>query len=191
MASEREAPVRERAEQKIREIIESMRSEGPRYKSHDLGYVDSVSAFLVDEWADEIEQALSALPPVRAQEPTDHEEWAAFLSAWVDYNCGSDKSELAWREYQDHLHRTPPVAGCRCKVCAAALPPVPETPGDGMGTLKPRCDECWRRISMKAIDGWWVCTACQRRVVKSTKAAESRRRRKASGSSAATKGRQA
>lgn len=64
--------------------------------------------------------------PVRAEEPTDHEDWATFLAAWVDYNCGSDKSELAWREYQDHLHRTPPVRGCRCKVCAAALPPVQE-----------------------------------------------------------------
>lgn len=39
-------------------IIEEMRSERPRYKSHDLGFVDSVSSSRVDEWADEIEQLL-------------------------------------------------------------------------------------------------------------------------------------
>jgi len=39
---------------RLQEIVEEMRSERPRYKSHDLGYVDSVSANRVDEWADEI-----------------------------------------------------------------------------------------------------------------------------------------
>lgn len=43
----------------LRAIIEQMRAEGPRYKSHDLGFVDSVSANRVDEWADEIEQLLA------------------------------------------------------------------------------------------------------------------------------------
>ena len=43
----------------IRRIIAEMRSERPRYKSHDLGFVDSVSASRVDDWADELE-AISA-----------------------------------------------------------------------------------------------------------------------------------
>jgi hypothetical protein len=36
-------------------IINEMRSERGRYKSHDLGFVDSVSANCVDDWADELE----------------------------------------------------------------------------------------------------------------------------------------
>jgi hypothetical protein len=40
---------------RLLEIIEEMRSERMRYKSHDLGFVDSVSSSRVDEWADELE----------------------------------------------------------------------------------------------------------------------------------------
>lgn len=47
--------------EKLREIIQQMRNERPRYKSHDLGYVDSVSANNVDEWADELEAGVLAL----------------------------------------------------------------------------------------------------------------------------------
>jgi len=36
-------------------IVSEMRRHGPRYKSHDLGFVDSVSASRVDDWADELE----------------------------------------------------------------------------------------------------------------------------------------
>jgi hypothetical protein len=46
----------------VRRIIEEMRAEGPRYKSHDLGFVDSVSANRVDDWADELEALLPAPP---------------------------------------------------------------------------------------------------------------------------------
>jgi hypothetical protein len=45
---------------RLQEIVEEMRAEGSRYKSHDLGYVDSVSANRVDEWADEIAACLAA-----------------------------------------------------------------------------------------------------------------------------------
>lgn len=48
--------------EKIREIIERMRSDGPRYKSHDLGYVDSVGINTVEDWADELGTILAALP---------------------------------------------------------------------------------------------------------------------------------
>ena len=48
------------ASARFTEILRQMRNEGPRYKSHDLGYVDSVSANNVDEWADELEAALEA-----------------------------------------------------------------------------------------------------------------------------------
>ncbi len=43
---------------KLADIIERMRNEGPRYKSHELGYTDSVSANNVDEWADELAELL-------------------------------------------------------------------------------------------------------------------------------------
>lgn len=42
----------------LRQMIESMRSERSRYKSHDLGFVDSVSSSRVDDWADDIEALL-------------------------------------------------------------------------------------------------------------------------------------
>ncbi len=45
---------RDRLRAALREIVEEMRSERPRYKSHDLGYVDSVSANNVDDWADRL-----------------------------------------------------------------------------------------------------------------------------------------
>lgn len=48
--------------EQLKRIIEEMRSERSRYKSHDLGYVDSVSASRVDEWADELESLLAAQP---------------------------------------------------------------------------------------------------------------------------------
>ena len=51
---------REGAEARLADIVTRMRSETPRYKSHDLGYVDSVAANAVDEWADEIEAILTA-----------------------------------------------------------------------------------------------------------------------------------
>lgn len=56
-------PIQQQAEQEIRRIIEEMRSDGPRYKSHDLGYVDSVSVNRVEEWADELEALLAARDP--------------------------------------------------------------------------------------------------------------------------------
>lgn len=56
-------------EKQIRRIIGEMRNERPRYKSHDLGYVDSVSASRVDEWADELETLLSSPAVTEPQEP--------------------------------------------------------------------------------------------------------------------------
>lgn len=44
----------------LQRIIEEMRNERSRYKSHDLGYTDSVSSNNVDEWADEL---AALLPP--------------------------------------------------------------------------------------------------------------------------------
>ena len=49
----------------LRAIIEAMRSERSRYKSHDLGYVDSVSASQVDDWADELEAQLATVTAER------------------------------------------------------------------------------------------------------------------------------
>lgn len=45
----------------LRELAERMRSDGPRYKSHDLGFVDSVGVNTVEDWADELEQAAATL----------------------------------------------------------------------------------------------------------------------------------
>lgn len=39
-------------------IVEEMRAQRPRYKSHALGFLDSVSASRVDDWADELEELL-------------------------------------------------------------------------------------------------------------------------------------
>lgn len=61
-------------ERRIAEILSRMRNERSRYKSHDLGFVDSVSASSVDDWADELEaevQRLTSAPaePVRCYVP--------------------------------------------------------------------------------------------------------------------------
>lgn len=45
--------------EQINRIVGEMRSERSRYKSHDLGFVDSVSSSRVDEWADELEALLA------------------------------------------------------------------------------------------------------------------------------------
>ena len=45
----------------IQRIIGEMRSTRSRYKSHDLGFVDSVSSNRVDEWANELEALLEYL----------------------------------------------------------------------------------------------------------------------------------
>ena len=50
--------------ERLRALIAEMRNERSRYKSHDLGFVDSVSASSVDDWADELEAALAeGVPP--------------------------------------------------------------------------------------------------------------------------------
>jgi hypothetical protein len=75
--------------QVIRRIIDEMRSERPRYKSHPLGYVDSVSASNVDEWADELEALLAA--PRAPLEPRE-EELLAVLKA-IQANRRSHENE--------------------------------------------------------------------------------------------------
>jgi hypothetical protein len=57
-------------------LVEQMRAEGPRYKSHDLGFVDSVSANRVDEWADELAEMAQ---PVATKLSVDDEARAALL----------------------------------------------------------------------------------------------------------------
>jgi hypothetical protein len=49
----------------LERIIAEMRSERSRYKSHDLGFVDSVSSNRVDDWADELVELRASLaaPP--------------------------------------------------------------------------------------------------------------------------------
>jgi hypothetical protein len=54
------APSVEALRERLTAIVAEMRSDVPRYKSHDLGFVDSVSSHRVDEWADEIEAALAS-----------------------------------------------------------------------------------------------------------------------------------
>lgn len=71
MADEIAAHGRERDE-RLREIARSMRAAQP-YKSHDLGFADSISANRVEEWADEIEAALADRP--QGQEGDD--DWSA------------------------------------------------------------------------------------------------------------------
>ena len=45
----------------LQEIARSMRAAQP-YKSHDLGFADSISSNRVEEWADEIDEALAGRP---------------------------------------------------------------------------------------------------------------------------------
>lgn len=73
----------------IRRIVDEMRSQRPRYKSHDLGFVDSVSASRVDEWADELE-ALLALPGIVPTPPLETiplELVDAFERATTGWRC--------------------------------------------------------------------------------------------------------
>lgn len=49
-----DAPVSRAVAQTLWRVIGEMRSERPHYKSHDLGFVDSVAAHSVDDWADEL-----------------------------------------------------------------------------------------------------------------------------------------
>jgi len=56
--------------EQLRDIVRQMRSTHSRYKSHDLGFVDSVSASYVDDWADELDElaAVLAAPPAEPEE---------------------------------------------------------------------------------------------------------------------------
>ena len=84
-----------------------------------------------------------SLPPVRAQEPTDRSRCAG---------CGETTGD---------------ISGV-CETCwmigppkKAALPPVPETPGDGPGANRPcrfDCDEC--RVRGVVVDEDGCCKGC-------------------------------
>lgn len=57
----------------ILRIIWEMRSERSRYKSHDLGFVDSVSSSRVDDWADELEAIVcDCITSGNATKPKQH-----------------------------------------------------------------------------------------------------------------------
>lgn len=57
----------------LRRIVREMRSERSRYKSHDLGFVDSVSSSRVDDWADELEMLLcDCVASGNAEKPKQH-----------------------------------------------------------------------------------------------------------------------
>src|SRR4030095_12245954 len=67
---ERDPDADQTREGRLRALIAQMRNERNRYKSHDLGFVDSVSAAAVDDWADELEAALAeGMPPAEPGVP--------------------------------------------------------------------------------------------------------------------------
>lgn len=63
---------------RLQAIVDEMRAEGPRYKSHDLGYVDSVSANRVDEWADEIAAIIEPVATKLSADDEAREVWSAY-----------------------------------------------------------------------------------------------------------------
>ena len=62
--------------ERLDDIIMAMRSERPRYKSHDLGFVDSVSSNRIDEWVDELETMLAELARERSAREAAEQEIA-------------------------------------------------------------------------------------------------------------------
>jgi ribosomal protein L37AE/L43A len=97
----------------IRQIIDAMRSEGPRYKSHDLGHVDSVSSSRVDDWADEVATQVALLesaptPPPRKCPKCSSEKQERIAGLWLCNACG--------HEWDDPVPSPPPGAALRTLV---------------------------------------------------------------------------
>lgn len=53
-------------------------------------------------------------------------KWADFLGNYLDWNHESHGSDMAWDEFIEKEHETPPVAGCECARCCATLAVAPQ-----------------------------------------------------------------